>query len=576
MSDTETGVRAPFAEIRALVRVLSRFLEPAHKRNLLVVSIWAAALSLLEMAVAGAVMGYVQCLSTTCTLPAEFGIEASGMASVPLISLLVFLLITAKLIVQASYAWNEVGFVQRVQYDTLARLIEGYLHLDWPAFRAQNKTHYLRRGAVTAIDAAYVSHQCLVLISSGLTLVVLTALTFWIYPLMSLVLVLGFAAVIGIMQAALGHIQRLTAHGREAALRHWNIGMAEAFASFREIRVYGLEGFFGARLGDAIAQLSRANKRLDFFPALPRIIMDFAIFATVLLVVAIWVVTDRPLSELLPLLVFFAVIARAVLPAMMNILSVRAQLYGSIINIELVLEEFDRNQRQRREKVGIPPSPAPTPSFALDGVTFRHGPGLPAILDGASLTVAHPSWLALVGPSGTGKSTLMEVLSGLEEVESGAVVHAWNGAGGRAAPRVAYVPQHITLLDGSVMENIVFGFDAGDRPRATAALAIAGLLDIVERLEGGLDASVGPEGSRLSGGERQRLALARALYREPDLLLLDEATSGLDEGREAAVLSAIKAARPAMSVLYITHRSSNLRFADSIARLEAGRIVRTA
>jgi ABC-type multidrug transport system fused ATPase/permease subunit len=456
-----------------------------------------------------------------------------------------------------------------VQQDTLRRLLDGYFHLDWRVFRNRHDAHYYRRSATTAIDAAYVAHQCATLISSSLMIGFLAALTLWVYPLISLGLGVAFMGMLILMQWMLGRAQKRAAHAREAALGRWTAGMAEAFSAFREIRVYRLERFFLDRFGTAIAELAANNRRLDYLPVLPRLIMDFMIFGVVLLVVAFWLVLDRPTAELLPLLVFFAIVARSILPAMMNVLSIRAQLYGSIVNIELVLEEFARNRSGRRETIQVAPSSAEPPRFALCGVTFRHDETQRALLENADFEIVHPCWLALTGPSGIGKSTVMELLCGIHRPEKGQVVHQWPAG---EEPRLAYVPQAVVLLDATVAENVVFGFDRGDAERIKRALDHAGLGDAVARLADGMTTLIGANGSRLSGGERQRLAIARALYRRPDLLLLDEATSGLDEATEHAVLSVIQTHYPDMSVVFITHRPGNLAFADRVARLSDGRL----
>jgi ABC-type bacteriocin/lantibiotic exporter with double-glycine peptidase domain len=222
-------------------------------------------------------------------------------------------------------------------------------------------------------------------------------------------------------------------------------------------------------------------------------------------------------------------------------------------------------------RIGVNPTPAAQRSFALEKVSFRHAKESPEVISDASFRLEHPAWLALVGSSGAGKSTLIELLCGVNVPQSGKVVHAWPvRPDGSTSPCLAYLPQHVALLDGSVMDNVVFGFDQGDVERVDEALGLACLDGVVASLPEGRDAQIGADGARLSGGERQRLALARALYRRPDLLLLDEATSGLDEATESRLLSAIREQRPQMSVVYITHRSSNLRFADQVLRLQGG------
>jgi ABC-type bacteriocin/lantibiotic exporter with double-glycine peptidase domain len=255
---------------------------------------------------------------------------------------------------------------------------------------------------------------------------------------------------------------------------------------------------------------------------------------------------------------------------MINLLSTRAVLFGSVINIRLILEELVWARSARRPSVGVAPAPAANARFALENVTFSHTASTPPIIEHASLSMDHPSWLAVVGASGAGKSTLMELLCGIYVPQSGRIVHAWPQS---TAPRLAYLPQHVALLQGSIRENVIFGLDAGDASRIERVLHLACLDDFVGAQTEGLQTQVGADGARLSGGQRQRLALARALYREPDLLLLDEATSGLDEDTETRLFSRLREHCPTMSVVFITHRAGCLRFADQVVRVEGGRVV---
>ncbi|WP_313514283.1 ABC transporter ATP-binding protein [Pseudomonas sp.] len=558
---------ANWGRLRLLGGALSRFLSPAHKRQLLMVSLWACGLSALEMLVAAAVIPYVACLNGQCPVIIESTLRRFGWSTIPALSFGLFLLICLKLGVQAALAWSGSRFNQQVQRDTVSRLLESYLHLDWMGFRSESRTHYFRRCATTAVDAAYVSQQCVTMISSTLMLVFLSALMLWQYPLASLLLALGFLLLNALTHTLLNKGQKQASRAREAALQRWNTSMAEAFASFREIRVYGLERFFLQHIDHSIEALASANVKLTVYPTLPRLVLDFAVLGILLGVVSLWMLLERPLNLLLPQLIFYAVVARALLPAMMSVLGTRTALFGAVYNIELVLGEMERAAAWHTARVGIAAQPSDAAAFTLERVTFRHAPHLPAVLEDANLYIAHPSWIAIVGPSGTGKSTLMELLCGIHQPQSGSVRHAWPAG---SAPGVAYVPQHVALLDDSIEQNVVFGFDGGDGPRVDAALRLACLDDVVARLPGGRNAAAGADGARLSGGERQRLALARALYRQPDLLLLDEATSGLDEATETRLLSRLRAESPAMSVVYITHRSSNLRFADRTLRLRDG------
>ena len=160
-------------KLRRLGGALSRFLSPAHKRQLYKVSLWACGLSALEMFVAAAVIPYVGCLSGQCPAVIETTLQRLGWSEVPTLSLALFSLICLKLVVQALLAWSGARFNQQVQRDTVSRLLESYLHLDWKGFSSESRTHYFRRCATTAVDAAYVSQQCITMISSLLMLVFL-------------------------------------------------------------------------------------------------------------------------------------------------------------------------------------------------------------------------------------------------------------------------------------------------------------------------------------------------------------------------------------------------------------------
>jgi ABC-type bacteriocin/lantibiotic exporter with double-glycine peptidase domain len=554
------------ADAQSLTNVLREFLDPQHKRLLLWVSLWAAALSLVEMLVAVAVVPYVQCVGGNC--PAALVKMVDGWPITLVLSGFLFLLITLKFVAQGLLTWTTSNFHQKVQRDTVSRLLRGYLHLDWASFQSQHRAHYLRRCFTTAIDASYVSQQAVTLISSTLMLLFLTAVLLWhdavvAFGLGVCMLILGIGS-----QQLIGRAQNKFAHERELATQRWNIGLAECLGSFREIRVYGLERFFLDQLDRALDSVAHSNRRLSFLPNLPRMVLEFGLFAVLLTLISVWVFLERPIAELLPQIIFYAFVVRALMPAMINLLSTRAVLAGSIVNIELILQEFNWAAARQTKRIGIDAVPAKQSLFALENVTFHLVSDKRPVVENMNVRLSHPSWLALTGPSGVGKSTVMELLCGIHTPQSGRVVHAWAGG---APPRIAYLPQQVALLDGSIADNVVFGFDGGDAAKIDQALELACLTHLVSMQPGGVNARVGADGAQLSGGERQRLALARALYRNPDLLLLDEATSGLDEATETQVLSAVKQARPAMSVVFVTHRHACLRFADQVIALAMDR-----
>ncbi|MGR3375558.1 ABC transporter ATP-binding protein [Salipiger abyssi] len=223
------------------------------------------------------------------------------------------------------------------------------------------------------------------------------------------------------------------------------------------------------------------------------------------------------------------------------------------------------------------PQPAPqgVPGVLLDDVHLAYGEA--PVLRGASLVAEPGKTTALVGASGAGKSTVFNVLTRLAEPESGRVeiggVPVATMRLGDLRGLFSVVSQEALLFDESLRENILLGRKDVSEEQLDKVLKAAHVADFLPRLEGGLDAPVGPRGSALSGGQRQRVAIARALLRDTPILLLDEATSALDAQSEAVVQQALERLAEGRTTLVIAHRLSTVRHADKIVVMDQGRVV---
>jgi ABC-type multidrug transport system fused ATPase/permease subunit len=216
----------------------------------------------------------------------------------------------------------------------------------------------------------------------------------------------------------------------------------------------------------------------------------------------------------------------------------------------------------------------------LDEVTFRYpGASKPAIED-VTVTIPRRSFVAFVGATGAGKTTLVDIILGLLEPDEGTLTVDNNPIEGPSIRRwqnnLGYVPQDIYLADDSIAANIAFGIHEGERDQDAieSAARVANIHEfIVDELPNSYQTLVGERGVRLSGGQRQRIGIARALYHNPEVLVLDEATSNLDQGTEAAVHQAIERAAAAKTVILIAHRLVTTKYCDRIFVLDRGRLV---
>jgi ATP-binding cassette subfamily B protein len=218
-------------------------------------------------------------------------------------------------------------------------------------------------------------------------------------------------------------------------------------------------------------------------------------------------------------------------------------------------------------------------ALVLDKVNFRYTDDGPLVLRDVSLTIPRGSRVGFVGKTGSGKSTLVDLILGLLSPTSGEIriddemlrpanTRMWQA-------KIAHVPQHIYLSDATIIENIAFGVARPAIVEARAYLAArnANVDSFITEQPKGYDALVGERGVRLSGGQRQRIGIARALYKPAAVLVLDEATSALDDATEASVMAAIHALGRDLTVLMIAHRVTTLRDCDIIFRVENGEIV---
>ncbi|HVC02284.1 MAG TPA: ABC transporter ATP-binding protein [Steroidobacteraceae bacterium] len=353
--------------------------------------------------------------------------------------------------------------------------------------------------------------------------------------------------------------------------------LQEGLGGIRDVLLDGTQPIYCEIYNRADQSLRRALGDNVFIAQSPR----FAIEALgMVLIATIAYVLSRHfggVSTALPLLAALALGSQRTLPALQQAYSAWATIAGSYGSLADTVELLD----QKLPDEVFLPAPDPLPlrdSIQFDEIRFRYGPDGPWVLDGFDLTIRKGERVGLVGSTGSGKSTALDLLMGLltpcegrllvdHEPLTGRRVRAWQRS-------IAHVPQSIYLADSTITENIAFGLPQMmiDQQRVRDAARRANIDGFIESRPEKYDEMVGERGVRLSGGQRQRIGIARALYKQAAILILDEATSALDNATEQSVMDAIDGISRDVTVLVIAHRLSTVERCDKIVEIAHGRV----
>ena len=360
-----------------------------------------------------------------------------------------------------------------------------------------------------------------------------------------------------------------------------NEKILEAISSYRETVVRNRREYYARVIGNSRLELANVTAELSFMPNISKYVMEVTVVVGFLAISAVQFAFQAASHAVAVLSVFLAAstrIAPAVLRIQQGAISVRASLGGARPTLELVEQlESEKKLEPVSDQVDIVHEDF-NPEIRITNVNLTYPGANRKALNNVNLKITPGQIVAIVGPSGAGKTSIVDVLLGVLNPDSGQIsicnldpltcIAKWPGA-------LAYVPQDVVISNGTIRENVAMGF-----PRASAtdelvrdALRIAQLDSFTDSLSEGIDTHVGDRGTKISGGQRQRLGIARAMFTRPQLLVLDEATSALDGETEADISDAIQNLRGSVTVLMIAHRLSTVRKADRVIYMAKGQVI---
>jgi ABC-type multidrug transport system fused ATPase/permease subunit len=452
------------------------------------------------------------------------------------------------------------------------------LYQAYPVHVARNSSEVISGITNKVADTVSVLNQFLLLISSIVLLVAITASLLVIDPVVAALATAGFGASYGLItwmsRRRLQRNSQRIAHEQTQMIK----ALQEGLGGIRDVLLDGTQPLYCDNYRRADQPLRRALGANTFIAASPRFAMEA--MGMVLIAALAYGLSRQPagVATALPVLGTLALGALRLLPALQQSYSAWAIIMGCQSSLAKTVELLDQP---------LPPEllqPAPAPldfqdAIRFNGVRFRYSNDSPWVLDDVNFTIRKGSRVGFVGSTGSGKSTTLDLIMGLLIPTEGELLVDGKPVTGdrvRAWQRtIAHVPQSIFLADTTVAENIALGVprESIDLERLKRAAHQAQIAEFIESRPEGYNASVGERGIRLSGGQRQRIGIARALYKQASVLVFDEATSALDNATEQSVMDAIDRLNRDLTILLIAHRLTTVRRCDIIVELEHGRMV---
>lgn len=522
---------------------------------------------------------------------AMFVCNVFGLESLKEFVLLIVVVLVAMFIIKDLFLYFEyyvqTRFICNNRIATMRNLMEVYLQRPYEFFLNASSGEIIRVikndtagtfGLLTAVMSFFT--ELIVAIALLTTLIVAD-------PMMALVVVILLGAVMLIVYSLIKPTLKIAGKMVQENNAIANTWILQSVAGVKEMKVAHKESFFVEQYTKYARLSVDAEKTSTVLGNAPRLMIEAVVVSGMLLYIGIMVFNGSEISKLIPQLSAFALAATRLLPcanrmsnALNSIAYQEIQLDKTIENLR-VAEQFKeedvqllKKKKQSTNKVTL------NKMCGLKEIEYSYPNADRKVLECANMEIPVGASVGIIGPSGAGKTTAVDILLGLLDPQSGYAVSdnidiqedykGW-------LKHLSYIPQMIYMLDDTIRANVAFGFDTEDVDDAQVwkALEDAQLGDFIRSLPEGLDTSIGERGVRLSGGQRQRIGIARALYTDPELIILDEATSALDNETEAAIMDSVNKLHGKKTLIIIAHRLSTIKECDIVYKVEGGKIERT-
>jgi len=498
------------------------------------------------------------------------------------LGVVVFITMLISTLFKAWTIYTLERYAQQCNFSLGHQLVSGYLRQPYSWFLNRHSSDIGKAilSEASAVISGALFPLMLIIAYGAVTLSIMTLL-FVVDPWLSMLVGSGLGGIYVITYLLLRRYLSDIGEDRVLANKERFKIVQEGFKGIKDIKIYGLENTLLGRFKGPSLRYAKHTATEHIIGKMPRFLMEILAFGGMLLVILYLMKSYDEFSEVMPILALYTLAAYKLMPSLQQVYSQITTLRFSISALNTLYDDLELLNQSNIEEL---PSEEVRPlginqHISLSGINFQY-PGQEVLaIDGISLNIPVKTTVGFVGSTGSGKTTIVDIILGLLQPNSGRImvdnilinsknIRAWQKT-------IGYVPQQIHLSDDTIAANIAFGHDSNsiDYDAVESAAKIANLHEfIVDKLPNGYRTKVGEQGVRLSGGQRQRIGIARALYYNPEVLIFDEATSALDSVTERLVMEAVHKLGQKKTIIMIAHRLSTVRECDCIFVLENGKI----
>ena len=493
----------------------------------------------------------------------------------------VIIIYVIKNIYSTLYIWVSSKYTCKIRRELASRILAAYMKQGY-IFFVENNSSRLLRGVNTDVSSVYsIVNQLVILLVKTLTIVCITVFIIVSTPFLAIPLFVLVIFCFVLTQLIFRKpMQKYGKKAREYISKCYQSAM-EAIQGSKEVLVTNRQEYFVKRYTKYMAGENKSNVTMAVASSAPAYLIEAICISGLLLVVSFQMMTTENAIFLISQMATIAIAAFRILPSLgallssVNMLVYNAPALSEAYDTLSMVKELEDSEISNGKWRDYGRNLDFEREVELSHVTFAYPRTEEKIINDLSMKIEKGSSVAFIGKSGAGKTTLADLILGLLDPQDGNIKMDGTNIkemGTRWYKIIGYVPQSVYLIDATIRENVAFGIDEKeiDDQKVWKALEMAQLKEYIEGLPKGLKEFVGERGIKFSGGQRQRMAIARALYNDPEILVLDEATAALDTETETAVMDSIEALQGYKTLIIVAHRLSTIRTCDYIYEVKNG------